>query len=346
MYPTLAEIAAQSGLSLVDVAFFANMDESTVSRLWVEDDWLDRVKGKTLQSLIAVLPGVAESMVGHVLKQRRSVLVEELQDVGLVVDFESFRKLVREERIPEQRLAAVLETALNVMRKDPQKSAAYLSRFWGRKQDEALGYLWKNGAAGGLFADPRPFAVAAAELAGTLPKNAGSFRAIMAHATLAHHTAKATGCAGLAEGSDKLNRRLAMAYRSASIGRIIQTEDVEEAQRYDRAVRENPLLRLVEGWAFPTFNRDVAVTADFSITGSLLLRKTAQGLLRDLATPNDAYFHYLAATAVPAMLRYDPTLGMRAPEVRAAVRDRAEHCASPVTRRAAGDLSRLLPECA
>jgi hypothetical protein len=57
---SLADIAADSGFSMSDVAFLAGLDESTVCRLWEEPDWLDKIKGRSLQALISVLPGIAE----------------------------------------------------------------------------------------------------------------------------------------------------------------------------------------------------------------------------------------------------------------------------------------------
>jgi hypothetical protein len=52
-----------------------------------------------------------------------------------------------------------------------------------------------------------------------------------------------------------------LTYRSGMMGMIIQTDDRQAAEAYGRAVQHSPLLALVEGWAFPTYTKDVKVTA-------------------------------------------------------------------------------------
>ena len=47
----LARIAEASGFCMADVAYLAGLDESTVCRLWDDPEWLDRVKGRSLQAL-------------------------------------------------------------------------------------------------------------------------------------------------------------------------------------------------------------------------------------------------------------------------------------------------------
>jgi hypothetical protein len=340
---TLAELAERSGLAAADVAFLAQLEESTVSRLWTAADWLDRVKGKTLQSLVAVLPGVAEHLVRDTLNRRRRQLVAELEENRLHVDQEAFRRMVVAEGVPEQILANALDAALCIMSGNPQETARYLARFWGRMLDTTLSSLWVAPELGGVFADPGPLFEAAEALAIKLVGNAHSYHAMLGHATLAHHVAKATGRLLYVPNGDKMSRQMVMSYRSTLIGQLIQTGDLDVAERYGRMAHKSTLLGMVERWSFPTYNRDAAVTTDFSLPGSILLRNTSRQLLSDLGTENEAYFFYLAGTAVPFMLRCDPTLGLKAPQVRARIVERMETHTAPVTRDASAVLLRSLP---
>ena len=109
---SLARIAADSGFLMADVAFLAGLEGSTVSRLWDDPQWLDRVKGKSLQAIVSVLPGVGEYIFGFSLADRRSRLAEGLSRCGVEVDQAAFRCLVQQHRVPEQYLSNALETAI------------------------------------------------------------------------------------------------------------------------------------------------------------------------------------------------------------------------------------------
>jgi len=56
--PTLAELAADSGLNQAGVALFSGLSTSTISRLWADPNWLTRASGSTLMRLTASVPGV------------------------------------------------------------------------------------------------------------------------------------------------------------------------------------------------------------------------------------------------------------------------------------------------
>jgi hypothetical protein len=152
----LADIAAESGFSMSDVAFLAGLDESTVCRLWEDPDWLDKIKGRSLQALISVLPGIAEYLFAYPLASRRSVLADELSQAGLEINRSSYRHLVREDGVPEQYLGNALSAALQIVRSDTRKAAAYLVRFWGREQDYALSFLFASPTNKGLLVDVEP----------------------------------------------------------------------------------------------------------------------------------------------------------------------------------------------
>ncbi len=327
----LADIAADSGFSMSDVAFLAGLDESTVCRLWEEPDWLDKIKGRSLQALISVLPGIAEYLFAYPLANRRSVLADELSHAGLEINRSSYRHLVREDGVPEQYLGNALSAALQIVRSDTRKAAAYLVRFWGREQDYALSFLFTSPTNKGLLVDVEPLIGASRDLIAELGKYKTSFHAIVAHATLMHHVAKTKGEFLTELTSSAIERHTALTYRSAMMGLILQSNDRKVASAYGQTVTTNPLLSMVEGWAFPTYTHDAKPTPDFSLPPSLLLRHTANEILWEIDHYNDAYLYYLLETGIPKVIQRDETFGLRVHDLVTRLNRRLETCTDPVT---------------
>src|SRR5262249_34697272 len=111
----LSKVTEDAGFTMSDVAFVSGLDESTVSRLWDDPSWLNRVSGKSLQSLAASVPGVAEYFASHSVLARRNSLVRQLEDEGLVVNRPALL-LSAAGDVPHQYLINALEAALSVMR--------------------------------------------------------------------------------------------------------------------------------------------------------------------------------------------------------------------------------------
>ena len=327
---SLAQIAESSGFGMADVAFLAGLDESTVCRLWDAPDWLDRVKGRTLQALVAALPGVGEYVLGYSLADRRSRLAERLNLRGVEVDTATFGRLASERRVPEQYLSNALETAACVLDGDAKRAAAHLARFWGRDQDYAMGAVFGSTAIGALLIDARPLHAAALGMADELGARPNSFHAILAQANLLHHLSLSTGETPRALPPD-LNRNTALAYRSSTMGCLISTNNPEIALGYSRKVEGSPLLKMIEEWAFPTYCHDVKPSQDFSLPRSLLMRQTAPEIIREIETYNDAYLLYLTLTALPTILGRDGTFGLRRDELRARLAARRERVVLPET---------------
>lgn len=313
----LADIAADAGLSLADVAFTAGLDESTISRLWTNPEWLDRVTGASLQRMIASVPGVAEYVTSYSIASRLSRLATDLAAVGLEVD-EAAVDACRADGVQVPYIANALEAALHTVRGDDAKVASYLARFWGREQDRALERLFSDGA-GGLLVQPERLVAASAELAPQLRRPAYSFHAILAAAVLAHYARHEPDVMGTAPGADRLE---ALSLRSNVMGRLIAHDDFDLAGRYGRMVAGSPVLASVEDWAFPTYTRDVRPEPGFTLPRSLLLRNTAAEIVREVGGYGGAYVHYLLSVYVPRALVRDPTFGLALPALRGAIRER------------------------
>lgn len=331
---SLAQIAGRSGFSMSDVAFLAGIDESTVCRLWDDPGWLDRIKGKSLQALTGVLPGISEYVSSYSLATRRSLLADELSEVGLEINRAAYRQLVREEGVPEQYLCNALSAAIQIVRPDARKAAAHLVRFWGREQDYALGFLFASISNDGLLVDSEPLMNASVRMVEELARYTNSFHAIVAQANLMHHVTKVTGCSLIDLMPSIVERRNALTYRSSVVGLILNSNDTEVAAAYHLTVERSPLLSMVEDWAFPTYTHDAKLTVDFSLPRSLLLRHTADEILWEIDHYNDAYFYYLLETAMPRAIQRDQTFGLRLQDLAFKLRLRLETCGEPVIAKA------------
>ncbi|MQY04158.1 hypothetical protein [Actinomadura macrotermitis] len=313
----LSEIASDNGLNMSDVAAFSGLDESTVFRLWDNAGWLDRVSGRSLQSLISSVPGIAEYSMAHSLVKRRDALIGRLDDAGLSVD----RAALERSAVAPQHLLNALEAALCIVRGDSsQKVSSYLARFWGQEQDQALGELYTH--ENGLLLNPHRLVEASRDLAPRLNRKAYSFHSILALNILTHQVSKVAGTPDPDLSHDGPERRTAFMMRGVVMGALISSNDVELAERYRRELDRTPIYAALEEWSFPTYTRDGRISSDFTLPSSLLLRNTAQEVLREIESYNDAYVYYLVSTYIPLALRRDPTFGSRLAELVAALERR------------------------
>ncbi|WP_018655601.1 hypothetical protein [Actinomadura flavalba] len=310
----LSEIATDMGLNMSDVAAFSGLDESTVFRLWDNAGWLERASGRSLQSLMASVPGIAEYVAAHAVEKRRRALVAELHAQGLEVDTE----VLARSTVPRQHLLNALEAGLQIVRGDkPAKVSSYIARFWGRDQDRALEALYAT--RGGLLKDPHRLFEASIEVAPRLNQRAYSFHSILALNILTHQVSKVTGTQHEDLAFQTPGRQSAFMMRGVVMGSLISTGDVDLAERYRQALESTPVYAALEEWSFPTYTRDARISPDFTLPSTLTLRNTAREVLREVDGYNDAYLHYLMSTYIPLALTRDPTFGDRVPELRAAL---------------------------
>jgi hypothetical protein len=316
-YPlTLSEIAENAAFSMSDVAFIAGLEESTVYRLWENPNWLEKVSGKSLQALIATVPGLGEYVATYSVQSRRTRLIEDLTVEGLEIDESAIQRFVRE-GIPEQYLTAALQAAIHIMRGDNNRASSYLARFWGTGQDRALTALFGTDQEPGLITNATQLIDAAANLAPNIGRKSYSFHTIITQAVFGHYIGKATGHANSESLPAVTDRQSAFTLRSSTMGLLIASDDRDLAERYQKMVRDTPVLRTVEEWSFPTYTRDTRPNSDFTLPRSLLLRNTANEILSEInsSTYGQAYRYYLISTYLPLALRRDATFGLRADEL-------------------------------
>lgn len=335
----LSEIAQDIGLTMSDVAVFSGLDESTVFRLWDNGGWLDRISGRSLQSLMSSVPGIAEYAMAHSLLKRRNTLVANLQAEGLSVDLAALEKST----VARQHLLNALEAALYIVRDGAsQKVSSYLARFWGREQDRALEALYSAEPGHGLLDDPQRLVDSSLELAPRLSRKAYSFHSILALNILTHQVSKVAGAPDADLAPQAHGRQTAFMMRGVVMGALISSNDLELAEKYRRELDRTPVYAALEEWSFPTYTRDGRISSDFTLPSSLLLRNTAVEVLREIESYNDAYLYYLVSTYLPLALRRDPTFGLRIADLITALEKRGSECADKRIRTACNKLVKQL----
>ncbi len=340
----LSKVTEDAGFTMSDVAFVSGLDESTVSRLWDDAKWLDRVSGRSLQSLAASVPGVAEYFAAHSVLTRRNSLVTQLEAEGLVVNRPALL-LSASANVPHQYLINALEAALSIMRGDERRASSLLARFWGLQQNRALEALYAVEGDRALLRNPDQLFAASIDMTPRLTRKSYSFHSILAQATFAHHLGIATGELDSGFQPSIIDRQSAFMVRSGVMGLLINSSDTELAQRYERMVTDTPVLAIIEEWSFPTYTRDSRPNSDFSLPGSILLRRTAEEVLREIETYTDAYLYYLCTTYLPLALSRDSTFGLRITELEAALAQRIELCDDVIVRSACIDLAQQIRGC-
>lgn len=261
------------------------------------------------------MPGLGDYVCDISLTTRRHRLIDDLQAGGLSLDTGRYHRAIATGGIPEPDLATALEAALSILQHHDRRATAHLARFWGLRQDQALALVYSAGDDG-LLVDRAPLIHASAALADRLTRAAPSYHTMIAQANIAHQVAKATGAAPAEARRPPVDRPSALAFRSATMGLLIDTDDPDTARHYNRTVADSPALALVETWMFPSYTRDIRPTPDLSPPRGVLLRHTAAEILREIDCYSDAYLDYLVATGIPTVLRRDPTFGLRAAELR------------------------------
>ena len=314
----LREFAESVGYSAADVAFQAQLDESTLSRLWDDPSWVARIRGNSLMALIQVLPDLGEYVTSHALTTNRTELIQRLAGLGLTVDRGVFRHLVSEGHIPEQHVSAALDAAAHILQGDIKGAAGRLSRFWRLGQDRALAAVFappdRDGVlpgGRGLIVETSKLIESSIKLFGQLIDYSNSFHAILAYACLAHHLARVTK-ANLLEDlnpESRSDRQGALAYRSVVMGQIVQTDDDDLVDAWTAQIAQHRPLALIEGWALPSQMSDITPTANFYLPRRVALVRTANEILDHIRIYNDSYFKYLVTTAIPNALSHDPSFG-------------------------------------
>lgn len=140
------------------------------------------------------------------------------------------------------------------------------------------------------------------------------------------------------------DRQSALMTRSGVMGMLITSNNTDLAQEHGRLVASTPVLSIIEEWAFPTYTKDCKPNADFSLPGSMLIRRTVTEIIREINFYPEAYVHYLVTTYIPLALSRDQTFGLRIQDLISARSARVEICEDLKVKKACLTLLRRLKE--
>ena len=319
---TLNSLAASASLSMSDVALLSEATTSTLSRLWFDSAWLDRISGTTLQGLLAVIPGLMD-YVSHRSRTRRiDNALRQCVDIGLEVSATTIDALVGQGS--GIHVATALAAAASVVHGDHRSAYARLTRCWGAQPDAALDALFSSGPEA-LLSDPSSFVTHAARMVETNVGNENSLHRTVGSGILVHKLTKMEGAPPIATSHEAPQRSSAFSYRSAAIGVILNSDDVAESVRYRSNLESSSLLQRNEIWSMASYSTDLIQTSDFSIPSTLSLSDTANIVLSDVNSRSEAYLHYLITAAIPAVLAHDPKFGHAKSRLIEALKLRIDH---------------------
>lgn len=321
---TLRNIASDAKLSMADIAFLSHLPKSTLSRLWDEEDWLDRITGHSLKQLVSVLPELIPHLSRQSCGPRLSRAAMRCRELGLPIRMDRVRSLI-ESGCAAQRVILALEAAVAIMELNRHDSASYLARCWGFDQDVALdALLAPKTSAKALLADNTLLLNNASQLCDGFGAGRGlSMQTIVARGILVHKTMKLTDQEPILALPETTSNE-AFTYRSAVIGHLLSAGDLDIVDKYRRSIDQHPLLRANEVWSLSTYAKDIRQTTDFRVPKPASLIMTATEIVKDTANLNEAYLYYLVSIAVPAILDHDPTFGSRRLELASALAFRLE----------------------
>ncbi|MEM8922218.1 MAG: hypothetical protein AAGD35_01875 [Actinomycetota bacterium] len=328
----MADLAHTSGRSQSDVAHLSGLHKSTVSRYWTDVDWLEKISWKALRALQLAVPGLSEILEQDALGPWFTTLQRDLLAAGLDLDQAQAVELL-DQGMPLPHLNAALVAALRVARGNVEPAARTLATSWGRDSDRALARMFQPK---GLIRNHASFFESVTKMAEALLPSSSSFYPFLGLATISHHAARA-GLPLLVDLQVDGPRQSAFLQRSTTIGTILSTDNVDEALRYARMVRHQPVLARIEEWSLPTFCGDHRTSSDFHVPKSIRLDRTAEEILRELREYPDAYVIYLTDAYLPRAVGMDPTLGRRREAIGQSLKHRHEATTDPVVRRIIGN---------
>jgi hypothetical protein len=344
-YRTLRDLAERAGHSPASLADALGVDETTIYRHWVADDWLDRMQSHAIRKLMAVVPGVDLEYSRSVVQERVDQLISEGQAAGFQVSGAAFAEAVEHAHMVPQFLCSAIEAGLSVMKGDLERSVRKL-RCWGREQTWALHAVYGSAGTAPVFPDHTTLIAASREMFEKLSTSRITYQRSIALGHLAHHLASEIELDIKSPARRRAGLRDEMAgffVRGAYMGSLRRTDDLDLAGRYQELVSTQGTARLVELWTFPSWTGDLSPSDNFNLPQGIVLRNSAKEVIKEIKEYNEVYAWYLVTTYVPLALEHaDRTFGGMIKELTAALRYRAERTALTELRSACLNLASLL----
>lgn len=292
------------GLRAIDVARISGISQSTLSRLWSENRWLEHVGGATLARLIAVSPEVDQyvrrTMEGELLDS----VVQSINSAGVGLRDKAFTTLLEGSAAPA--VITTLAAAAEMMHSHFADASRLFAIGWNVNSNRVIDALFTNDSRG-LFDNFDEFLTAADKYVNSSPSFC-DLAEVLGYGIVKHKMIRA-GCA-TTETKPGRHRgdEIAFLERSQIIGQIFKENDLSIVDRYRSRVASHHNLIVNEVWSHATYANDLPVGHP-QLPRQLKLHLTASMTIRDMDNYNDAYVYYLLTVALPLLVRTDPSFG-------------------------------------
>lgn len=194
---TLRDLGEACGHSPASLASAVGVDETTIYRHWVEDDWLNRMRSDVIRKLMAVVPGVDTEYSRSVVDERIEQLLTEATRAGIEVNHMPLIGARDYGKIVPQFLCSALEAAISIIKEDQDRAIRSLRSCWGREQTRALDAVYGTSEEVPALLKQESLLPASRVMFDTLQRSRISYQRAIALGQLAHHLGKAS-----AEGPD------------------------------------------------------------------------------------------------------------------------------------------------
>ncbi|HEX6152128.1 MAG TPA: hypothetical protein VFZ19_01270 [Solirubrobacterales bacterium] len=329
----LQDLAVDAGFTVDSLAQVTGLNRATIYRYWLHDDWLQRIGHAALRQIMSVVPGVEQLVGTSVLEDRRQLVTERLQRLGAPVRNEQIDAALSDPEIEPQYLFTALAAAAHIINEEVNPAIYTLRSLWGRSQTRALDVVFGTHRSYSALENPKQLTEAASHSLAKIRQTRNyTFQRAVAQAHLAHHIGKCSGeLVAHARKANKANSGVRVLQtesfflRGSYMGVLRQEDNLDTAQEYAQCVSRDPIVRLIECWAFPSWSGDLESMDEYRLPRNVSLSSTATEVIKEIQSYNEAYVWYLAATFVPlALENIDPNFGGQLSGLRNALEEKAE----------------------
>lgn len=313
-----APLASLMGdLRAVDVSSLSGVSQSTLSRLWDNPRWIERVEGATLSKLMAISPTTGNYVRRWGEDQRLQVAMQTAHAAGIRLRQGAVAHLVRS--APVSAVIGALSAVTEMMQGRHDNASRMYSVCWGQKNNGVMDAILSGGSAA-VFEDLDTILTAAEVFAVTTPGftdlNQIVGYGIVLHKLITH---------GVTQPRRILDEQNPLTFltRSSAIARILSENDLSFVEWYRNRVSAHRDLMFMELWSHTTYANDVPIWRRLPKTATLI--STAAMTATDIQTRNDAYVYYLLVVALPLLVRMDPRLARHRPSLTSALTAAEEH---------------------
>lgn len=324
--------ALMGDLRAVDASRLSGVSQSTLSRLWGNPQWIQRVEGDTLSKLMAVSPSVGAYVSRWGENQRLDAAARCAEAVGADLRHGAFTELVH--TAPASTVIALLSAVTEMMQGRHDNASRMFASSWGQRNNGVADAFFESGSAG-IFEDMGTILKSAEEFV-LNPPGFADVTKIVGYGIVEHKLIRTGANQRLRVLKDQKDT-LAFLTRSSTIARILSGDDLAFVEWYrDRVFTRHDLVAM-ELWSHATYSQDIPMSQR-RLPKTTRLAATAAMTVADMYAQNDAYVYYLLVVALPLFLRMDPRLTEHYPALLSALETVAEERAEDCIRAAARTL--------